>query len=130
MDRVGYIILYVGDLAASIAFYRDVLGLPFKFQDAGYAEFSTKGTRFALYEKRRAEWLTGRAVTPGPAAEVVFMVDDVDAYARRLAGSGISIISGPADRPWGHRTIHLLDPDAFIVELAQDIPRRRTRQSR
>ncbi len=130
MDRVGYIILYVGDLAASIAFYRDVLGLPFKFQDAGYAEFSTKGTRFALYEKRRAEWLTGRTVTPGPAAEVVFMVDDVDAYARRLAGSGISIISGPADRPWGHRTIHLLDPDAFIVELAQDIPRRRTRQSR
>jgi lactoylglutathione lyase len=129
MDRVGYVILYVRDLTASITFYRYVLGLPFKFQDAGYAEFGTRGTRFALYEKRRAEWLTGRTVTPGPAAEVVFMVDDVDAHARRLAASGVSIISGPADRPWGHRTIHLLDPDAFIVELAHEIPRRRTRRS-
>jgi len=127
MDRVGYVILYVRDLAASIAFYRDVLGLPFKFEDAGYAEFATHGTRFALYELRRAEWLTGRTAAPGPAAEVVFLVDDVDAHARRLAAGGVSIISGPADRPWGHRTVHLQDPDAFIVELAQEIPRRRGR---
>jgi lactoylglutathione lyase len=128
MDQVGYVILYVRDLAASIAFYRDVLGLPFKFEDAGYAEFATRGTRFALYEQRRAEWLTGRTVAPGPAAEVVFLVDDVDAHARRLAAAGASIISGPADRPWGHRTVHLQDPDAFIVELAQEIPRRRRRR--
>jgi lactoylglutathione lyase len=45
MDRVGYVILYVRDLAASIAFYRDLLGLPFKFEEAGYAEFATHGTR-------------------------------------------------------------------------------------
>ena len=81
MDRVGYVILFVSDLAAAIAFYRDILGLPFKFEDAGYVEFATDGTRFALYEKRRAEWLTGREVTPGPAAEVVFVVDDVDSHA-------------------------------------------------
>jgi lactoylglutathione lyase len=35
VQAVAYVILYVRDLAASIAFYRDVLGLPFKFQDAG-----------------------------------------------------------------------------------------------
>jgi lactoylglutathione lyase len=128
MNGVAYIILYVSELARSIAFYRDLLGLPFKFEDAGYAEFSTQGTRFALYERRRAEWLTGLTVTPGPAAEVVFVVDDVDAHARRLAAHGAEIISGPADRPWGHRTVHLVDPDNFIVELAQQIPRRRSRR--
>ena len=49
MEQVGYVILYVSDLRASITFYRDVVGLPFRFEDAGYAEFGTRGTRFALY---------------------------------------------------------------------------------
>jgi lactoylglutathione lyase len=128
VDRIGYVILYVSDLDASIAFYRDVVGLPYKFTDAGYAEFATEGTtRFALYERRRAEWLTGRAVTPGPAAEIVLLVDDVDAHASRLAALDATILTGPADRPWGHRTLHLADPDGFVVEFAQEIPRRRTR---
>ncbi|MGH3319453.1 MAG: VOC family protein [Streptosporangiaceae bacterium] len=128
MERVGYVILYVSDLAASIAFYRDVIGLPLKFEDAGYAEFGTEGTRFALYERRRADWLTHSRVAPGPAAEVVFVVDDVDAEARRLAGLGVRPLSGPADRPWGHRTLHVADPDGFVVEYAQEIPRRRSRK--
>jgi lactoylglutathione lyase len=128
VHRVGYVILYVSDLPASIAFYKDVVGLPFKFEDAGYAEFATEGTRFALYEKRRAEWLTGREVSPGPAAEVVLVVDDVEAHACRLAKLGVQILSGPADRPWGHRTLHVADPDGFIVEFAQEIPRHRSRR--
>ncbi|MEO3827673.1 VOC family protein [Actinomadura sp. B10D3] len=126
--RLGYVILYVRDLAASIAFYRDAIGLAFKFQDAGYAEFASEATRFALYEQRRADWLTSSRTAPGPAAEVVFMVEDVDAEARRLRELGAVVLSGPADRPWGHRTLHVADPDGFIVELAQDIPRRRHRR--
>jgi len=27
------------------------------------------------------------------------------------------------DRPWGHRTVHVEDPDGFVVELAEEIPR-------
>lgn len=126
---VGYVILFVSDLGRSIAFYRDVIGLTFKFEDAGYAEFATPGTRFALYERRRAEWLTGRPVAPGPAAEVVFVVDDVDAEVVRLTARGAQVISGPADRPWGHRTAHVADPDGFIVEFAQVIPRQRARRT-
>jgi lactoylglutathione lyase len=128
MNMIAYVILYVTDLDVSIGFYRDVLGLPFKFRDAGYAEFATQGTRLGLYERRRAQWLIGRTVTPGPAAEVVFLVDDVDSQARQLAEHGAVIISAPTDRPWGHRTLHLADPDGFVVELAQEIPRRRSRR--
>lgn len=130
LQRVGYVILYVRDLVASIAFYRDVVGLPYGFEDAGYAEFVTGGTKFALYEKRRADWLVNRETAPGPAAEVVFIVDDVDAEADRLARLGATILSGPADRPWGHRTVHVADPDGFVVEFAQEIPRRRGRRDR
>ncbi|MEV0800542.1 MULTISPECIES: VOC family protein [unclassified Kribbella] len=128
MERIGYVILYVEDLGASVEFYRDVIGLPYKFTDAGYAEFGTEGTRFALFERRRAEWLTGRTVSPGAAGEVVLMVDDVDAWADRLAARGVEVLSGPADRPWGHRTAHVADPDGFVVEFAQEIPRLRGRR--
>ena len=125
--RLGHVILYVDDLAASTAFYRDVVGLPHRFTDAGYAEFDTGPTRFALYERRRAEWLTGGPVRPGPAGEVVLVVEDVDAVAARLRAHGVALLAAPADRPWGHRTLHVADPDGFVVEFAQEIPRTRGR---
>lgn len=111
-----------------MAFYRDVVGLAHKFTDAGYAEFATGEARFALYERRRAAWLIGEEPVLGPAGEVVFVVNDVDSQAIRLTSLGIDILSGPVDRPWGHRTLHIADPDGFVVELAQPIPRTRSRK--
>ena len=128
MPQLSHVIVYVSDLAASIAFYRDVAGLEHRFTDAGYAEFATGSTRFALYEQRRAEWLTGRPVTPGPGAEVVLLVPDVDAVAADLHDRGVPLLTGPADRPWGHRTLHIADPDGFVVEFAQEIDRARSRR--
>jgi lactoylglutathione lyase len=124
VESVGYVILYVRDVEASVAFYRDALGLPFKLRDAGYAEFVTGETKFGLLDRTRASDLIHRESTEGgPAGEVLFIVDDVDAEAERLRGLGVEFLSGPVDRPWGHRTLHLLDPDGFVVELAQKIPR-------
>jgi lactoylglutathione lyase len=128
VPRLGHVILYVTDLAVSVSFYRDAVGLEHRFTEAGYAEFGTGATRFALYERRRAEWLTGNPVAPGPAGEIVLLVEDVDAIAAALRGRGLPLLSGPADRPWGHRTVHVADPDGFVVEFAQEIPRLRSRR--
>jgi lactoylglutathione lyase len=118
------VILYVRDMVASIAFYRDVIGLPFKFRQATYAEFATEGTKFALFERSAVPELIGRPVIEGgPTGEVAFVVDDVDAEAERLGGAGVRVLSPPTDRPWGHRTLYVLDPDDHVVELAQEIPR-------
>ena len=123
-ERVDYVILYVGDLDRAISFYRDVIGLPFKFTESGYAEFATEGTKFALYDRAGLRTLIGREGTDGEATmEVAFLVDDVDREARRLREAGVAVLSGPVDRPWGQRTFHLLDPDGHVVELAQELPR-------
>ena len=37
MNSLDYVILYVGDLDRSIAFYRDVLAFELKFSEHGYA---------------------------------------------------------------------------------------------
>jgi lactoylglutathione lyase len=122
--RVDYVIRYVLDLETSVAFYRDVLGLPVKLVGDGYAEFDTDNVKFGLYERSRLPELLGKVPErAGPDGEVAFVVDDVDAWAERLRVAGIDVLSGPTDRPWGHRTLHVADPDGLIVELAQEIPR-------
>jgi lactoylglutathione lyase len=125
VNQLGYVILFVGDLERSVGFYRDVVGLELKLRGDGYVEFVTAGAKFGLYDRDRLEELTGQAGDPPGAAggEVVFLVGDVDAETERLRGAGARILAGPVDRPWGHRTLHLEDPDGFVVELAQEIPR-------
>lgn len=43
MARLAYAILFVADLERSIRFYRDTIGLPFRFASESYAEFATEG---------------------------------------------------------------------------------------
>jgi lactoylglutathione lyase len=125
MNRLGYVILFVEDLERSVGFYRDVIGLPFKLRGDGYVEFTTQGARFGLYDRNRLGELTGQGTDAPrhPGGEVVFLVEDVDAEAMRLRGAGATILKGPVDRAWGHRTLHVEDPDGFVVELAGEIPR-------
>ena len=129
MPHVDYVILYVRDLDASIAFYRVVAGLAPKFVDNGYTEFDSGTTRFGLFERARLPHLIGRDATEGgPSVELVFLVDDVDAEAQRLREAKIDVQAPPTDRPWGHRTLHVTDPDGNIVELAHEIARRAPRR--
>src|SRR3972149_4176553 len=48
--RVNYAIVFVSDMKRSVAFYRDVLGLPLKFESPGWTEFATDGTTLALHK--------------------------------------------------------------------------------
>lgn len=126
---MDHVILFCADLEASVAFYRDAVGLEHRFSEHGYAEFATEGTRLGLFERSRVPVLIRRPPgAPGPTSEIVFVVEDVAAEARRLVALGLEV-TGPLDRPWGHRTVHVLDPDGHVVEFAQRIPRARPRQS-
>lgn len=55
------------------------------------------------------------------AGELAFVVEDVDAAREKLEAEGVGFLAGPADRPWGERTAYLLDPDGYLVEIAERI---------
>ena len=121
--RLAYAILFVSDLERSIGFYRDLIGLPFRFANESYAEFSTEGAKFSLFARRHVPDLLGQEVpddsVPWPQGEVAFFIDDVDAECERLAEAGVRVLAPPTDRPWGERTLHLADPDGNVVELTR-----------
>ncbi|OBK96628.1 ring-cleaving dioxygenase [Mycobacterium sp. 1245499.0] len=121
MRRVDYVIHYVESLRRSVAFYRDVIGLQVRIEGDGYVEFDMENTKFALFERSKLPELIGRDGGNPPCGEIGFVIDDVDAEAERLRGLGVEILTGPVDRPWRERTLHIADPDGNIVEFAQKL---------
>lgn len=65
-----------------------MIGWPFRFATDSYAEFSTDGAKFALYERAHLRELIDRRApsekAPWPQGEVAFFVDDPDAEHSRL----------------------------------------------
>jgi lactoylglutathione lyase len=119
---LDYVILYVDDLERSLSFYRLLLGVVGTRRSETYAELVLENCRLGFYLREAAPDLLGRS-SEGSGAELLFLVEDVDAEADRLRSAGVRILSGPIDRPWGHRTVHVEDPDGHVVELAREIPR-------
>jgi lactoylglutathione lyase len=119
---LDYVILYVDDLERSLSFYRLLLGVVGARRSETYAELVLENCRLGFYLREAAPDLLGRS-SEGSGAELLFLVEDVDAEADRLGSAGVRILSGPLDRPWGHRTVHIEDPDGHVVELAREIPR-------
>ena len=72
--RVGYVNIFVSDFDRAVAFYRDTLGLPLRFGDAGhgYASFETKGAALSLAKE-------GEPGQSGRFTGVGIVVEDVDA---------------------------------------------------
>ncbi len=125
---LGYVVLFVEDCDRAVAFYRDKVGLPVRFQDTGYAELAVEGAKFALLARSRVAELAGSAHTgrPAPGAHegsVTLLVEDVDRSHRDLSGRGVAFLSAPTDRPWGQRTACFQDPDGHLIEIATNLPR-------
>lgn len=48
-------------------------------------------------------------------------VPGIDALLDRVTELGGTVLSPPADMPWGQRVVHLRDPDGNAVNLTQDL---------
>ncbi len=120
--------LLVGDIAASIKFWRDVMGLQMMYGDEsmGYAYFETDSAGIELMTRvgfASALGETSLSAPQGYPAVLDFRVEDVDAAYADLVGRGATAVAGPQDRPaWGARSAHLSDPNGYIVELYSQLP--------
>ena len=120
--------LLVGDVSASIRFWRDVVQLPMKYGDEamGYAYFETSSAGIELMQRDAFAAVIGTAAAPAPAghpAVMVFSVDDVDASYADLVARGATPVAEPQDRAeWGARAAQVGDPDGYLVEIYRKLP--------
>lgn len=105
------------DYETSLAFYRDGLELPIVSSwDRGPAE---KGTLFQAGSGiiEVLALAPGAEYVPLQGGELAYEVEDVDEWHRRTHDKGLPIRGELADKPWGHRTFSLTDPDGMKVIL-------------
>lgn len=126
-DRINLVYLYVRDLDRSIAFYRDLLGLPLvrDERDAHWAEAKLPGgVRFALHlaSPRGGGPCARSAHEPEPGSvKIDFETADIDAAIARLRAAGVSV--GEAMREYWGSVVEVQDPDGYRIDLFQP-PRR------
>jgi lactoylglutathione lyase len=129
---LGYVILYVNDVAASLDFYEKAFGLARRFfhDDNGkaYGELETGAARLAFASIALAEEHLKQkivAATPDKAPlgmEIALTTPDVQSLFAQAVKTGATIVSEPATKPWGQTVAYLRDNCGFLVELCTPLP--------
>jgi lactoylglutathione lyase len=121
--RVSYAIVFVSDMQRSVAFYRDVCGLPLKFDSPQWSEFATTGATLALH----ASEVPGAAGDEDPLKTAAgrcrpgIAVPDLDAFHARMVEQNVTCIQQPKDL-FGSRLAQYLDPDGLAISVSEDRP--------
>ncbi len=112
--------LVCADLGRSRDFYRDVLGLKIKADNAPHwIDFDLgDGTSLGLHPK--SDLL---AVRPG-SLQLGFTVENVDKFVADARTLAVPIFQDPYDEPFGRVAI-ISDPDGYPVQVVSDSKRRR-----
>ncbi len=131
--KLGYVIIYVPDVAATLAFYKKAFGLQQKFlHDSGdYGELETGDTVLAfaseqLRDNNGVSTLNNRLPTAGashkPAgAEIAFVTHDVAKQYEEAIKQGARAVKKPAAKPWGQVVGYVLDNNGFLVEICSPV---------
>ena len=116
---INAVTLAVADMARSVDFYRDKVGLEILY-GGGSASFSSfrvgEGYLNLILDPER----TTRSVRTW-WGRLIFHVDDVDALHLRLVQAGLSPSTEPADASWGERYFHIEDPDSHELSFAKPL---------
>jgi catechol 2,3-dioxygenase-like lactoylglutathione lyase family enzyme len=122
--RISIITLGVSDLARSVRFYRDGLGLPLR-EGSGdeIAFFETRGTWLALFPRQAlaedAAVSADGAGFPGfTLAHNVRSRAEVDALLREAEANGARVVKPAQDADWGGYSGYFADPDGYLWEVA------------
>lgn len=125
--KISIITLGVSDLAASVHFYRDGLGLPAPDYEANatIAFFELEGTWLSLYPRERlvqeADVSFSESGTPMfTLAHNVGSPAAVDATLEEASRAGATIVQPAAETFWGGYSGYFSDPDGYLWEVAHN----------
>lgn len=110
--RVSYAIVFVGDMKRAVSFYRDVMGLPLRFESPGWTEFATDGATLALHLTEGPDTAPG-GCRPG------LSVPNLDEFHKRMVERNVPCIQEPKEM-FGARLAQYADPDGLAISVGEE----------
>ena len=121
IDSLDHIVFTVRDIEATLAFYRDVLGMkPVTFADGRRAlHFGVQ--KINLHVAGREFEPKAKAATPG-SADVCFLTSTpIERVVETLRDKRIPIVEGPVPKTGAQGSllsVYVRDPDENLIEIA------------
>lgn len=127
--KLGYTIIYVPDVTASLTFFERAFDLNRKFlhESGTYGELDTGETTlsFAAHALGDMNFAGGHVhadtSTQPLGFEVALVTDDVPAAHAKAIAAGAREMAAPSQKPWGQVVSYLRCPDGTLVELCTPI---------
>jgi predicted enzyme related to lactoylglutathione lyase len=111
MMKLNYVIEFVADMDRAVRFYRDVLGLPLKFQSPGWSEFSTGETSLALHPASERQ--------PVGSTELGFNVPNLEEFHQEMTTKGVFFSMAPTKQDFGTILAQFIDSEGARCSVAE-----------
>ena len=108
--QLSYVMEFVSDMERAVKFYRDVIGLPLKFQSPDWSEFSTGNTTLALHPASEK--------SPAGKVEVGFTVENLQEFYEQMSARGVRFPMSPKPQDFGGMLAQLEDCEGAHVSVA------------
>ena len=113
--------LLVADVAASAAFYRDVIGMEPRFESDWYVQLGAAGgpgIELGLHRSDH-ELIPEAFRNQAPSGQyLTFVVQDVTAVHERAQAAGVPVIQAPKSEFYGQIRMLLTGPDGELVDVS------------
>ncbi len=123
--KLGYTIVYVPDVKASLQFFAAAFGFEVKFlhESGTYGELNTGETTLAF-----ADHALGHGNFPGGhvaaseskaplGMELGLVTTEVEAAHAKALQAGATELAAPSRKPWGQVVSYVRAPDGTLIEL-------------
>src|SRR5271169_3132820 len=105
--QLGYVILYVPDVIATVSFYEKAFGLKRRFihESNSYAEMETGQTALAFVDEEMIKashpFQVNRPKDKAAGCEIALVTEDVEQRFKTDVKAGAQPVVEPAAKPWG-----------------------------
>ncbi len=121
--KLGYVIIYVQDVAKTIEFYERAFGLKVRFvhESGAYAEMETGQTALAFASEVMIQgshpFRPNRIAEEPPGVEICLVAEDVKGQFERALKAGAISVTKPEQKPWGQVVSYVRDNNGCLVEI-------------
>jgi lactoylglutathione lyase len=117
--RVNYAIVIVSDMSRAVAFYRDVVGLPLRFESPFWTEFATDGATLALHPSDSPDPARDDpSRLPAGRCRPGLSVPNLDEFHARMVQQNVPCTQPPTES-FGARIAQYVDPDGLSISVSE-----------